>query len=189
MSISYLLDQGTCPPPWLAVRAHRVHSCTDIQFDRDLIGTLRLNGNIPPGGPRTFLHTDTLGVINWKTFNKDDIPAGADGDYLQTIGGAVEWAPPSFSPSVISPGDAFQVFHTNSTGTLAEWTSDLHVPGDLGSEGTFEAIGQSFLNDTDIAGDLSFSTNPGTVGQVLIKTGATTQDWKDLTTEDRKSVV
>lgn len=183
MSISYLLDQGTCPPPWLAVRAHRVHSCTDIQFDRDLIGILRLNGNIPPGGPRTFLHTDTLGVINWKTFNKDDIPAGADGDYLQTIGGAVEWAPPSFSPSVISPGDAFQVFHTNSTGTLAEWTSDLHVPGDLGSEGTFEAIGQSFLNDTDIAGDLSFSTNPGTVGQVLIKTGATTQDWKDLTTD------
>ena len=183
MSISYLLDQGTCPPPWLAVRAHRVHSCTDIQFDRDLIGILRLNGNIPPGGPRTFLHTDNLGVINWKTFNKDDIPAGADGDYLQTIGGLVEWAPPSFSPSVISPGDAFQVFHTNSTGTLAEWTSDLHVPGDLGSEGTFEAIGQSFLNDTDIAGDLSFNTNPGTVGQVLTKTGATTQDWKDLTTD------
>jgi hypothetical protein len=121
-------------------------------------------------------------VINWKTFDRADIPAGANGDYLQTIGGLVEWAPPSFSPSVISPGDAFQVFHTNSTGTLAEWTSDLHVPGDLGSEGTFEAIGQSFLNDTDIAGDLSFSTNPGTVGQVLTKTGATTQDWKDLTT-------
>ena len=183
MSISYLLDQGTCPPPWVKIRGHRLHSCTDIQFDRDLIGTLRLNGNIPPGGPRTFLHTDNLGVINWKTFNKDDIPAGADGDYLQTIGGLVEWAPPSFSPSVISPGDAFQVFHTNSTGTLAEWTSDLHVPGDLGSEGTFEAIGQSFLNDTDIAGDLSFNTNPGTVGQVLTKTGATTQDWKDLTTD------
>jgi len=201
MSISYLLDQGTCPPPWLAVRAHRVHSCTDIQFDRDLIGTLRLNGNIPPGGPRTFLHTDTLGVINWKTFDRADIPAGANGDYLQTIGGLVEWAPPSFSPSVISPGLANQIFHTDTTGTVAEWTSNIIVPGtfrvnssstfdaniDCNSvvnvDGNFFANADSNLVDVDIGGDLSFMSNSGTVGQVLTKTGATTQDWKDLTTD------
>lgn len=169
MSLSHIIDTGTCPPAWIKLRAHRIHSCTDIQFDRDLIGTLRLNGNIPPGGPRTFLHTDTLGVINWKTFDRADIPAGANGDYLQTIGGLVEWAPPSFSPSVISPGLANQIFHTDTTGTVAEWASDIEVPGDLKVNG-----------DTDIVSDLQFNGSSGTSGQYLVKTGATTQSWQNL---------
>lgn len=169
MSLSHIIDNGTCPPPWVKIRGHRIHSCTDIQFDRDLIGTLRLNGNIPPGGPRTFLHTDTLGVINWKTFDRADIPAGANGDYLQTIGGLVEWAPPSFSPSVISPGLANQILHTDSTGALAEWASNIEVPGDLKING-----------DTDIVSDLQFNGSSGTSGQYLVKTGAATQSWQNL---------
>lgn len=169
MSINHIIDNGTCPPEWVKIRGHRLHSCTDIQFDRDLIGTLRLNGNIPPGGPRTFLHTDTLGVINWKTFDRADIPAGANGDYLQTIGGLVEWAPPSFSPSVISPGLANQIFHTDQTGTVAEWASDIEVPGDLKING-----------DTDIVSDLQFNGSSGTSGQYLVKTGAATQSWQNL---------
>lgn len=169
MSLSHIIDTGTCPPAWIKLRAHRIHSCTDIQFDRDLIGTLRLNGNIPPGGPRTFLHTDNLGVINWKTFDRADIPAGANGDYLQTIGGLVEWAPPSFSPSVIAPGLANQIFHTDPTGTVAEWASDIEVPGDLKVNG-----------DTDIVSDLQFNGSSGTSGQYLVKTGAATQSWQNL---------
>jgi len=169
MSLSHIIDNGTCPPAWLKVRAHRLHSCTDIQFDRDLIGLIRLNGNVPPGGSRTFLHTDSLGVINWKTFNKDDIPAGADGDYLQTIGGLVEWASLSVQPNSISPGSANQVFHTDPTGTVAEWASDIEVPGDLKVNG-----------DTDIVSDLQFNGSSGSAGQYLVKTGAATQDWQSL---------
>ena len=90
MSIRELLDNGVCPPEWVKLRAHRLHSCTDIQFDRDLIGLIRLNGNIPPGPHRTFLHTDNAGLIAWKSFTQDDIPAGNDGDYLQTIAGLVQ---------------------------------------------------------------------------------------------------
>jgi hypothetical protein len=169
MSLSHILDKGTCPPAWLKLRAHRLHSCTDIQFDRDLIGLIRLNGNVPPGGARTFLHTDSLGVINWKTFNKDDIPAGADGDYLQTIGGLVEWASLSVQPNSISPGLANQVFHTDPTGTVAEWASDIEVPGDLKVNG-----------DTDIVSDLQFNGSSGSAGQYLVKTGAATQSWQNL---------
>ena len=199
MSLSHIIDTGVCPPPWTAVRAHRIHSCTDLQFDRDLIGEIRLNGNIPPGAHKTFLHTDDVGIINWKTFNKDDIPAGADGDYLQTIGTQVEWAPPSFSPSTITPGLPDQIFHTDSTGTIAEWSSNIVVPGTfrVNSSSTFDGnvdcnsvlsvdgnffsnANSSLYGTTDIQGDLQFASNPGSVGQVLTKTGATTQDWQNL---------
>ena len=199
MSLSHIIDTGVCPPPWTAVRAHRIHSCTDLQFDRDLIGEIRLNGNIPPGAHRTFLHTDNVGVINWKTFNKDDIPAGADGDYLQTIGTQVEWAPPSFSPSTITPGLPDQIFHTDSTGAVAEWSSNIVVPGTfrvnssttldgnvdcnsvLNVDGNFFSNANSSLyGTTDIQGDLQFASNSGSVGQVLTKTGASTQDWQNL---------
>jgi len=148
MSISHIIDNGTCPPPWTQVRAHRVHSCTDLQFDRELIGLLRLNGNIPPGGPRTFLHTDQTQTINWKTFNKSDIPAGNDGDYLQTINGEVEWAPPTIDPSVLNPGTSLQIMHTNSAGTAAEWTSNLEVPGTAKFDSTLLVLGSTTLDST-----------------------------------------
>ncbi len=148
MSISHIIDKGVCPPAWTQIRAHRVHSCTDLQFDRELIGLLRLNGNIPPGGPRTFLHTDQTQTINWKTFNKSDIPAGNDGDYLQTINGEVEWAPPTFDPSVLNPGSSLQIMHTNSAGTAAEWTSNLEVPGTAKFDSTLLVLGSTTLDST-----------------------------------------
>lgn len=172
MSISRLLDTGTCPPEWLKIRAHRLHSCTDVQFDRDLIGRISLNGNIPHGGPRTFLHTDAFDIIGWKTFSKDDIPAGDNGDYLQTIGGVVEWAPPSFSPSVITPGDSNQVFVTDALGTTSLWSDDLSLPGDL-----TVSSGLATLQDININGDLKFNNISGVYGQVLTKISSTDQAW------------
>lgn len=203
MSISHILDNGVCPPPWISIRAHRLHSCTDLQFDRDLIGEIRLNGNIPPGAPRTFLHTNDVNVINWKTFNKEDIPAGNDGDYLQTIAGTVEWAPPTFDPSVLAPGTAYQLLQTNSTATAAEWTSNITIPQNLSVQGStllqsnvncdqtftvdglFSAVSDAiFQGNTDIEGDLLFNSNSGTAGQFIKKTGVSTQDWNNIVAAD-----
>lgn len=179
MSIRELLDTGVCPPSWTRVRAHRLHSCTDVQFDRDLIGLIRLNGNIPPGPNRTFLHTDNAGLIAWKTFDQTDIPAGADGDYLQTIAGLVQWAPPTFAPSAIAPGTARQLLQTNTAATAAEWTSNVDVPG------TLDVTGATTLDSSlNIVGNLSLNGASGTSGQYLKKTGAATQAWSDLDPAD-----
>lgn len=226
MSNASLIDVGICPPPSLKIRAHRIHSCTDIQFDRDLIGILRLNGNIPPGPIRTFLHTDGAGLIAWKTFDQEDIPAGDDGDYLQTIAGLVQWAPPTFAPAAIAPGTARQLLQTNTAATAAEWTSNVDIPGTLDVTGNavFDAdltvtdtvnVLNGDLNlltgdlditsggitidtgdidvstgDVRIVGDLSLGGNlslnavSGSVGQVIRKTGATTQTWANVTAGD-----
>ena len=180
MSIRELLDTGTCPPSWTRVRAHRLHSCTDLQFDRDLIGLIRLNGNIPPGAHRTFLHTDNAGLIAWKAFSQDDIPAGNDGDYLQTIAGLVQWAPPTFAPSAIAPGSARQLLQTNAAATAAEWTSNVDIPGTLTTT-TLTTNGTA-----NITADLQFAGVAGTSGQVLKKTGVATQAFATLAASDTK---
>jgi hypothetical protein len=171
MSINHILDTGICPPSWTRVRAHRVHSCTDVQFDGELIGVINLNRNIPPGAHGTFLHTDSTGHVIWKLLTKSDIPPGNDGDYLQTIAGAVEWAPPS--AITIAPGAANQVFVTNSAGTLAVWDNNLNLVG------TLEVNGAS-----NIKGNLQFNGVSGTSGQYLKKTGATTQAFSNLSFSD-----
>jgi len=208
MSLSHIIDTGSCPPAWTKIRGHRIHSCTDLQFDRDLIGLLRLNGNIPPGNPRTFLHTDGVQTINWKTFTKEDIPAGADGDYLQTIAGVVEWAPPTFGPSALTPGDPYQLLQTNAAGTAAEWTDNVQVQGNLTVEGStllksnvncdqtltvdgntfcgadLNITGQTTATIVDITGNLLFNGVSGTANQYLKKTGAATQSFQNIIASD-----
>jgi hypothetical protein len=182
MSLWNIIDQGYCPPIETRIRAHRIHSCTDLQFDRDLIGLIRLNGNIPPGAHRTFLHTDNAGLIAWKAFSQDDIPAGADGDYLQTIAGLVQWAPPTFAPSVITPGTARQLLQTNAGATAAEWTSNVDIPGTLDVTGNavFD-VDLAVTNDLNVIngdanivnGDLNVSNGNITVatGDIDVSTG------------------
>lgn len=178
MSIWNIIDQGYCPPPNTRIRAHRLHSCTDIQFDRDLIGTIRLNGNIPPGAARTFLHTDSVGIIAWKTFSHTDIPAGNNGDYLQTIAGLVAWAPPAFAPASITPGTARQLLQTDPTGYVAEWTSNVDIPGTLDVTGQTHFDAKIFAaSGAEVsAGNLSVNTGDIAVlnGNLEVQTGALT---------------
>ena len=172
MSVSHLLSDA-CPPEWCKVRAHRIHSCTDLQFDGSLIGEISLNGNIPHGAPRTFLHTNSVNTINWKTFTKEDIPAGVNGDYLQTIGGQVEWAFPTFGPSSITPGNPNQAFVTDPTGSFAYWSDNINLPGYLTVGGTI-----------DLLGNMQFNGVSGSSGQFLKKTSGTTQEFATLDPSD-----
>lgn len=182
MSIANIIDTGICPPSWVRLRAHRLHSCTDIQFDGELLGRVRLA----------------------------NLPAGNDGDYLQTknILGVptIAWDVPSFGPEVITPGDPDQVFVTDSLGIAANWSDNLSLPGNLivtGSsdlkdnvrceqdatvDGDFSVTGLSSLNNTDmtgtinLTGDLQMSGISGAVGTVLTKTGVNSQAWVAPTT-------
>jgi hypothetical protein len=131
-----------------------------------LIGQLSLNGNIPHGLPGTFLHTGVGDVIAWKFFSHTDIPGGADGDYLQTLAGNVVWAPPSFTPSVITPGAPDQVFVTDSLGTTSLWSDNLILPGDLSVTGTADIAG-----NTEIDGTLKVNLDLTADSDIIIPTG------------------
>lgn len=61
-------DDAHCPPEYVRVHAHRIKSCTDLIFDGNLIGTLNIAGNIPPGLEGQFLRT-VGGVPQWVHFN------------------------------------------------------------------------------------------------------------------------
>lgn len=159
----------------------------------------------PPGGgflpapvPNKILRTNNLSVVSWGDVNPSNLTGGSTGDVLKTIApGTVAWAP--VTASNITPGTSNQILHTNLAGTAAEWTSNLEVPGTfkvdsssildgnvdcnqvLNVDGNFFSNANSTLYGvTDIEGDLHFVSNAGTVGQVLTKTGASTQNWQTL---------
>jgi hypothetical protein len=165
MSISHIIDKGSCPPLWTRIRAHRLHSCTDLQFDGELFGRVRLN----------------------------NLPVGNVGDYLQTVDvlgvPTIRWDQPSFDPSVINPGEPNQVFVTDALGENSIFSDNLDLPGNLVVTGTsklednvlceaeLEVDGDTTLFNTDIVGDLQFNGVSGAVGAVLTKTSGTTQSW------------
>lgn len=76
---------------------------------------------------------------------------------------------PTISPANIIPGASNQVFVTNPAGTGTAWSDDIDLPGDLTVHG-----------DTDLINDLQFNGSSGTTGQYLVKTGANTQGWQNL---------
>ena len=65
-------------------------------------------------------------------------------------------------------GTSRQILQTNSAGTSSEWTSDLSVDN------------LTVNNDTDLIGNLSFNGDSGLTGQVLVKSGAASQSFQDL---------
>jgi len=161
MSIRDLLDTGVCPPSWTQIRSHRLHSCTDIQFDRDLIGLIRLNGNVPPGANRTFLHTDAVGIIAWKTFSHTDLPPGAANQILVTdnAGTAVAWADNvRVNGSLTMASNATALQTISAVGDISSDTS-LTTTGFIGSDGDI----------TSSAGDVISS-----IGDIIATIGSVT---------------
>lgn len=159
----------------------------------------------PPGGgflpapvPNKILRTNGLSVVSWGDVNPSNLTGGSTGDVLKTVApGVVAWDP--VKANEITPGLANQILHTNTLGTAAEWTSTLIVPSTLTVAGStvlqsnvncdqtlsvdqlFSAVSDMTVGGSaDFAGDLTFVGNSGTVGQYIQKTGATTQNWADL---------
>lgn len=78
-------------------------------------------------------------------------------------------------------GTAYQILHTDATGSFSEWTTNLRIPGIL------TVVGASNLSNVDtsgtlnVVGDLQFVGAAGAVGSVLTKTGLATQSFQPLT--------
>lgn len=169
MSSTSNYDTGFTPcMPGRNVKFTNLHVCEDGDIDGNLeVNTI--NGlPYPPGGgflptpvANRILRTTGL-TVEWGSVTPSNFTGGLPGDVLKTISpGVVAWDPVKVNE--ITPGLANQIMHTNALGTAAEWTSSLTVPG-----------------NANFAGDIALAGNSGTVGQVLTKTGAATQDWQTL---------
>lgn len=172
----------------------------DLYVDGEIIPGIP-PGTITPGANNTFLRTNNLGLVQWNPFTLSDIPHGATGTVLSSNGSAISWQIPTINPSQLVPGSPGQVLVM--IGGTAGFSDDIDLPGLLNVTGvttlqsSLIAAGPSFLSGAttvntltsnglitaaseNIVGNLQFNSNSGSIGQILRKTGPSTQNWIDL---------
>lgn len=103
-------------------------------------------------------------------------------------------------------GSPRQLLQTNAVGTNSEWTSNIDIPGTLDVTGNaiFDSnitLGNTFATlsttatssiidcnglvntrNLNVIGNIACNGDNGNIGDVIVKTGANTQDWGQLTT-------
>lgn len=169
----------------------------DLYVDGEIIPGIP-PGTITPGANNTFLRTNNLGLVQWNPFTLSDIPHGATGTVLSSNGSAISWQIPTINPSQLVPGSPGQVLVM--IGGTAGFSDDIDLPGLLNVTGvttlqsSLIAAGPSFLSGAttvntltsnglitaaseNIVGNLQFNSNSGSIGDIITKTGATTQQW------------
>lgn len=145
--------------------------CTgNAVFDGDLTVTNDLNvvnGDLTVANGGVSVLVDGISVEGNSAFNND---LNIDGEItLNSVSGAANqtivsdgagnqiWS--SIPAAGINHGTAAQILVTNNLGTATQWSSDI------------------ITNDLACGGDLSFNSGSGTTGDLIVKTGATTQQW------------
>lgn len=195
MSVATLFDVNNSAYESKSIRVYNLY------IDGSIIPGLP-PGTITPGPHNTFLRTDNFGVVEFQPFTLSDIPHGATGTVLSSNGSVISWQIPTINPSQLVPGSPGQVLVM--IGGTAGFSDDIDLPGLLNVTGvttlqsSLIAAGPSFLSGAttvntltsnglitaaseNIVGNLQFNSNSGSAGQVVIKTGPTTQGWGTLT--------
>lgn len=198
MSYNQIYDRGVCNK-FNKIRTWDVTACNNMvtpNIDLDTINELPYppTGLLPTPVANRVLVTDGSSVVEWGSVKPQNLTIGTADQILHTKSDAsgVEWASNITVPGTLDvTGNAVfdvDLAVTNDlnvlNGDVTVATGDIDLTlgsitvdsGDIDvSTGDVRIVG-----DLALGGNLSFNAVSGTVGQVLTKTGATTQSFQDL---------